>query len=437
MALDDTDCESGTFSADVYFEGNGPVGFIVKTREAKAGADNFYGYKAGVMNGAVRAARHENNFSDMREYPCADAAAGKWLSLKVETTRDNIAIFVYDQKVGDYPTAPSVTAGVMGFRAWDGAGKFGNIRFRPAGGQQVEIPVPTIRGSVSGMWDEVQRETAQSEWRLDKTAPYTQSLLASGAQSQRISFQLGEGAVGVGNMGLNRKGMNFEQDKEYEGYLYARSQEGAAAYLALESADGTRKYAETRLDVESGGGWKKYAFTLTPDTKDAAGRMTVELRGTGTLDLGYVFLQPGEWGRYKGLPIRRDVAEKLAEQNLILLRFGGSMVNVSDYKWKRMLGEPEDRPSYNGCWYSCSSFGFGIKEFLDLCEALGVLGIPTFNSYETERDMVDFIDFATGVDGRNPWVKKRIEMGHPEPYDLPYLQIGNEERIDAVYADRF
>ena len=438
MVLTDTECESGAFSADVYFEGGGPVGFIVKVRDAKPGADSFYGYEVGLMNGTVRIARHENNFDGMRDIPCAASRPGQWINLKVETTRDNIAVYVDGEKVCDYPTVSTVTAGAMGLRAWDGAGKFKNFRFQESGGAVQEIPVPEIAGTVSGMWQSVERGSAQGQFSLDANAPYTKNLTGAGAQSQKITFVSGEGAVGVNNMGLNRKGMNFEADKEYEGYFYARSEEGAKAYVVLESADGSKQYAETAaIEVEAGNGWKKYAFTITPNAKDAAGRMTIELREAGTVDLGYVFLQPGEWGRYKGLPVRKDVGEALEKQNLSLLRFGGSMINVADYKWKNMLGAPEDRPTYTGCWYGYSSFGFGIVEFLNLCEALGIMGIPTLNSYETAQDMADFIDFATGTDESNQWVQKRIEMGHPEPYDLPYLQLGNEETVDDVYAARF
>ncbi len=439
MVLNDTDCESGMFSADVWFEGGGPVGFIVKTSQAKPGADNFYGYEVGLMNGQVKIARHENNYDSATEkyFSCADAKPGTWVNLKVETTRDNIAVYVNENKVGDFATIGSLTSGAMALRAWDGAGKYKNFQFQAAGGELQNIPVPIIEGSVSGMWESVERGTAEGAWALDKTNPYTKSLIAGGAQSQEIRFISGEGAIGVNNMGLNRKGMNFEADKEYEGYVYIRSEDAAEVYVVLESADGSVQYGETKLEVAGGSEWAKYSFTITPDAKDAAGRMSIELRQPGSVDLAYAFLQPGEWGRYKGLQIRKDVAEKLEEQNLSLLRFGGSMINDGDYKWKNMLGAPEDRPVYGGTWYSYSSFGFGIMEFLNLCEALGIMGIPTFNSLETAQDMADFIDFATGTDENNEWVQRRIEMGHPEPYNLPYLQIGNEETVNTEYAARF
>ncbi len=439
MVLDDTDCESGMFSADVWFEGDGPVGFIVKTSQAAPGADNFYGYEVGLMNGQVKVARHENNYdaSSERFYASSDIRPGAWVNLKVETTRDNIAVYVNNVKLGDYPTVASVTSGSMALRAWNGAGKYKNFQFQAAGGELQNIAIPTFDKFVSGMWESVERGTAEGTWALDKSAPYTKNLTSTGAQSQEINFVSGEGAIGVNNMGLNRKGMNFEANKEYEGYVYIRSEDAAEVYVVLESADGSVQYGETKLEVAGGSEWAKYSFTITPDAKDAAGRMSIELRQPGSVDLAYAFLQPGEWGRYKGLQVRKDVAEKLEEQNVSILRFGGCMANAGDYKWKNMLGAPEDRPTYTGWWYGYSSFGFGIIEFLDLCEALGVIGVPDFSSYESAQDMADFMDFATGTDESNEWVQLRIEMGHPEPYNLPYLEFGNEEKVNESYAARF
>ncbi len=439
MVLNDTDCESGMFSADVWFEGGGPVGFIVKTSQAKPGADNFYGYEVGLMNGQVKIARHENNYDSATEkyFSCADAKPGTWVNLKVETTRDNISVYVNENKVGDFATIGSLTSGAMALRAWDGAGKYKNFQFQAAGGELQNIAIPTFDKFVSGMWESVERGTAEGTWALDKSAPYTKNLTSTGAQSQEINFVSGEGAIGVNNMGLNRKGMNFEANKEYEGYVYIRSEDAAEVYVVLESADGSVQYGETKLEVAGGSEWAKYSFTITPDAKDAAGRMSIELRQPGSVDLAYAFLQPGEWGRYKGLQVRKDVAEKLEEQNVSILRFGGCMANAGDYKWKNMLGAPEDRPTYTGWWYGYSSFGFGIIEFLDLCEALGVIGVPDFSSYESAQDMADFMDFATGTDESNEWVQLRIEMGHPEPYNLPYLEFGNEEKVNESYAARF
>lgn len=433
LMIDGTQCESGVVSADVLVGGGeGPAGFVVKVTDPRIGADNFNGYEVGLLNNAVRIGAHRYNYTAVGDYPC-NAPAGSWANLKVAMTKNTLTVYVNGEKAAEYTDPNPLVNGSVGFRAWNCSAQFQNIRFGADEASMKEIEIPDFsqnKVSVSGMWESVFRGGAQGELSLTKENPY------KGSQSQRIVYTSGKGAVGVNNMGLNRKGMNFEKDKAYEGYFYARSDEGAQVSVVLENADGSRQYAKQAVAV-SGGEWKKYAFTITPNAKDAAGRMTLELENLGTVDLGYVFLQPGEWGRYKGLPVRKDVGEALENQHLSVLRFGGCMANAEGYKWKNMLGDPETRPVYKGWWYEYSSFGFGIVEFLNLCEALGVVGIPDFNGHESAQDMADFIDFATGTDKNNPWVQKRIEMGHPEPYKLPYLQYGNEEKVNLDFASRF
>ena len=249
------------------------------------------------------------------------------------------------------------------------------------------------------------------------------------------NFVSGEGAVSINNMGLNRMGMNLEGGKDYNGYFYAKSSAPVKVYLAFESKDGSVRYAETDLTVS--GDYKKYSFSLTPNRSDDTGRFVIELRSAGTLDVGYVFLEPGEWGLYKGLHVRRDVGELYEKQGISVLRFGGCMANAADWKWKNMTGAPETRKIYKGWWYEYSSYGFGIIEFLDLCEALGVEMIPDFSSFESAADMADFVEFALGTDPDNEWVKLRKEMGREEPYNLKYIQIGNEDKVDVSFAMRF
>ena len=133
--------------------------------------------------------------------------------------------------------------------------------------------------------------------------------------------------------------------------------------------------------------------------------------------LGHAFLQPGEWGRFKGLPVRRDVAEGLINQGITVLRYGGSMVNTGEYRWKKMIGPRDRRPPYAGHWYRYSSNGWGIVDFMDFCEAAGFEYIPTFDINETPEDLADFIEYAKGP-ADSAWGRKRVADGHPKPYRL-------------------
>jgi hypothetical protein len=101
-----------------------------------------------------------------------------------------------------------------------------------------------------------------------------------------------------------------------------------------------------------------------------------------------------------------------------------------------MIGPRDRRPPYKGTWYPHSSNGWGIIDFLDLCEVAGFLAIPAFNMDETPRDMADFVAYVNGPRD-SAWGKKRAAGGHAAPYRLKHLQLGNEERVDDKYWQRF
>jgi hypothetical protein len=217
--------------------------------------------------------------------------------------------------------------------------------------------------------------------------------------------------------------------------LWARAEAPVDLFVALESRDNPEALAETRLSVKPGE-WQRLTFTLKPRMTAVSGRLALTLRKPGSVVLGYAFLQPGTWGRFKGLSVRRDVAESLAAQGVTVLRYGGSMVNQAEYRWKKMIGPRDRRPPYHGTWYPYSSNGWGILDFLDFCEAAGFLGIPAFNMGETPQDMADFIEYVNGpVTGE--WGCRRATDGHPRRYKLRHLELGNEERVDEDYFEKF
>ena len=152
--------------------------------------------------------------------------------------------------------------------------------------------------------------------------------------------------------------------------------------------------------------------------------------------MGYVFLEPGQWGTFKGLPVRNDVAHALIDEGVTGLRYGGSMVNAPEYRWKKMIGDRDRRPPYHGTWYDSSSNGWGILDFLNFCEAAHFLPIPDFNINETANDMADFIEYANGP-ADSAWGAKRVADGHPAPYGLTHMELGNEERVDETYFKKF
>ncbi|MGM9647736.1 MAG: PA14 domain-containing protein [Eubacteriales bacterium] len=431
LTFRNTESASGSATMEMMLDGEGPVGFIIKASNLRPGADNFYGYEVALGNNFLRLAKHENNYTPLKEVS-VNAPKGSWVTVTVEYTADTFTVSVNGEEALTYTDPSPITSGSIGLRAWNASAYFRNITVKTDGGveRKIEYGSSASALSVSKCWD------AAVSGSIDASAFIDTETLFNGQQTQKLIHKGGDGALFLSNRGLNRMGMSFVEGKEYEGYLYIAADRDTSLTLFLCSVDGDQTYASTTVAVQAGD-FVKYPFTMTSNATDANGKFVISLTSPAEINIGYAFLQPGEWARYKGLPVRKDVAEGMESIGLSVLRFGGCMANAADYKWKDMIGAPEDRPTYAGWWYAYSSLGFGIIEFMDLCEAMGILYVPDFNAYESPEDMADFVRFALGTDPTDKWVQLRISMGRTEPYHLKMIQIGNEEKVNADYARRF
>jgi alpha-L-arabinofuranosidase len=278
-------------------------------------------------------------------------------------------------------------------------------------------------------WLPVKKGTATGSFALDHVHPFV------GTQSQNVVFVNGKGAIGIENRGLNRQGLSFKENQLYEGSICVRSANITRLFIAIQREDGSVTYAHSSILVNSKR-WKKYSFMVRCDVPVAKAQLSITLHQPGAVCLGYVLLQPGSWGLYKGLPVRKDVVEGLIKEKLTALRYGGSMILANAYRWKNMIGPREKRRPYKGTWYPFSTNGWGIIDFLNLCEAAGFTAIPTFNSNETPGDMADFIAYTNGSEN-TLWGRKRIADGHPAPYHLKYIELGNEQYNNAKLTAQF
>jgi alpha-L-arabinofuranosidase len=286
---------------------------------------------------------------------------------------------------------------------------------------------PARANGVSGVWDSV----GAGEYARDRGA-------LNGDWCQRIVNPGGKGAVGVANRGLNRWGIAVQAGRPMDGRIYLRGDVGDAI-IALQSADGARTYATQRLTVTAD--WRKHPFRLRPQATDSNARFAVLLEHKGTLWVDQAVLLDTD--RFHRLPVRGDIASALVGEGLTFLRYGGSMVNAPEYRWKDMIGDPDLRPPYHGTWYASSTNGFGIFDFLRFCEAAGFEGAFAINDEETPSDAADLADYLAAP-VTNPWGARRAADGHPAPYHPAYIEIGNEEAISdtnhanlAHYAERF
>ncbi len=287
---------------------------------------------------------------------------------------------------------------------------------------------------VSRHWRPVESGSARGAFRFDRATPFT------GRQSQVVRFVSGAGEVGIGNAGLNGWGIHLAKGKPYEGVLRVKAAQTTTLWVSLRDSSGTKKLAEQALDVQGGGEYQRVEFTLVPAAEDEAGRFAVTLRQPGAITVGYAFLQPGDWGRYAGLPLRKNLVEALKAMGVTAIRWDGSMVNKCPdghlYRWKEMIGPRDLRQPYRGFFNPYASHGFAIFDLLNLCEAAGFLPIPGVRIDETPEDMADFVEYVNGP-ADSPWGRKRAADGHPAPYRLKHLELGNEERLDENYCRRF
>ena len=426
----------GEVGVEVYFPAHqgGNAGLILKVDRPGVGADRFTGYEVSLeTSGKLVIGRHRQNWEPIREVPCA-VPVGRWIPLVVRLKERSFEVLVDGRSLATFEDADHpLGAGRIGLRTWQRPARFRNLRVESGGSARTlafELEQGDAFGEgVSGMWAATRRGSATGRFSPETDAPF------AGRQSQKLTFLGGEGEVGIENRGLNRWGLNVVAGKPYEGYVWARAAEPTPLFFSLEGHGGEPILDETRVEVQ-GSVWKRYDFALTPRQGDTSGRFAIKLKQPGSVSVGHAFLQPGEWGRFQGLPDRKDVAEGLINQGLTVLRYGGSMVNHSEYRWKKMIGPRDRRPPVAGTWYPHSTNGWGIFDFLDFAEAAGFLAIPDLNMGETPADMADFVEYANGPHD-SEWGRKRALDGHPNPYRLKYVELGNEEAINDAYFAKF
>lgn len=259
-------------------------------------------------------------------------------------------------------------------------------------------------------------------------------------------------------------GFPIRKNTAFKGALYARQPAAGNTpvnhlTIALKSTDGATTYAETKL---SGFGkeWKKFDIQLTTsatqaDTKDA--RLFIIADEPGDIELTRVTLfAPSFKGRKNGL--RVDLMEMMAEMRPKFVRFpGGNYLEGNNFAnrfdWKQTIGDPDERPGHQSPWGYRSTDGLGLLEFCQWAEDTGgepVVGV--FAGYVLNgdhldgdyikpfiQDALDEIEYIIGDANTTKWGAARARNGHPQPFPLHYVEIGNEDFFDrsGSYPNRF
>lgn len=287
------------------------------------------------------------------------------------------------------------------------------------------------------------------------------------ANSHYLRIKVDEQGKGFGATNEGFRGVGVERGKDYTFSVLARSAGGSPRALRVEvsGADG-RPLGETRVSGFTPQ-WKKYTATLRATATEAKAHLNVLVEGAGAVDVDLVSLFPGEtWGnRANGL--RPDLVRLLKEMRPGFLRFpGGCIVEgrtlEQRYQWKTTVGAPEDRRLIVNRWNTefrhrltpdyYQSFGLGYFEYFQLSEDVGAEPLPImncgmacqFNTGELApledldhfiQDAIDLIEFANAP-ANTKWGRVRAQMGHPKPFNLKMLGVGNEQ-WGPQYVERY
>lgn len=268
-------------------------------------------------------------------------------------------------------------------------------------------------------------------------------------------------------------GIGIEKGKQYNFSVWARSETPVILRVELvnTASMGENHFVCQQRIAVNGKKWKKYKITLRPNETlpKATLRIFMETRNGASVDLEHISLFPADtWkGREGGL--RKDLAQALADLHPGIFRFpGGCIVEGTDletrYNWKNTVGPVENRPLNENRWeYTFphrfypdyfQSYGLGFFEFFQLSEDIGAEPLPILScglacQFQNDdinahvpvdqldpyiQDALDLIEFANGP-ADSQWGKVRADMGHPEPFNLKYIGIGNEQ-WDALYPER-
>ena len=270
--------------------------------------------------------------------------------------------------------------------------------------------------------------------------------------------------TGIENEGFF--GVSFKAGEEYRFSVWARVPDGGSSKIRVELVDTmamgeTQTMTQQEITIDSKE-WKKYTVILKPETSVTKGKLRIFLsKPEHTVDLEHISLFPVDTWKGHENGMRKDLAQALADLKPGIFRFpGGCIVEGTDidtrYDWKKTVGPVENRPLNENRWHYTfphrffpdyfQSYGLGFYEFFLLSEEIGSEPLPVLNvglacQYQNDdmhahiavdslqpyiQDALDLIEFANG-DTSTKWGALRAEMGHPAPFNLKFIGVGNEQ----------
>jgi len=276
---------------------------------------------------------------------------------------------------------------------------------------------------------------------------------------------VGDSGIGLRNNGFDR--MVIKKGDKYNLSLFARqlSTQPVALSVFLRGAKG-ELLAEDKFSISSTG-WKKYTTTLSASEGSDSASLVILATTKGKLALDVISLFPEKTFMNRANGLRADLAQMLAEIKPAFIRFPGGCLAHGDglgnmYRWKNTIGPVEQRIEQKNIWGYHQTTGLGYFEYFQFCEDIGAKPLPVLpaavscqNSGGTWRiggtgqkaipmeemksyiqEVLDLVEWANGP-VTSVWGAKRAEAGHPAPFNLEYIGIGNEDKITPEFEQRF
>ena len=310
-------------------------------------------------------------------------------------------------------------------------------------------------------------------WTIQQASPTIGSILVTNRLETdsanpryiRVTRNTATGNFGLTNEGF--RGMGIKQNEPYNFTVWAKNETGNIT-LHVQLVDSTGKsLGESQSINISGNNWQQYKTSFTATATELKAKMNIWFEGQGVADLDMVSLFPQHTWKERPNGLRADLVQLLADMKPGFIRFpGGCIVEgrelATRYQWKKTVGPVEDRKVIVNRWNTefahrptpdyFQSFGLGFYEYFQLAEDIGASPLPIlncgmacqFNTSEVVdttqldpyiQDALDLIEFANG-DVSTKWGHLREVMGHPTPFNLKLMGVGNEQ-WGPQYVERY
>ncbi len=275
----------------------------------------------------------------------------------------------------------------------------------------------------------------------------------------------GQSGVGLQNAGY--EGMVVREGDKYNFSFFGRQLSGNPVSISASiQTPGGKILAEDTITISSQG-WEKYSATFLPTESNDSARLVVIATNSGRIALDMISLFPEKTFKNRPNGLRQDIALMIADVKPKFMRFPGGCLVHGDgigniYRWKNTIGPVEERKEQKNLWGYHQTAGLGFYEYFLFCEDIGAKPLPVLpaavscqNSGGTWRiggtgqrslpidemdeyiqDVLDLIEWANGP-ATSKWGAIRAAAGHPEPFNLEYIGIGNEDRITPGFEERF